>query len=76
MPQANNRLRTIFMEFASDKGVDDGIGKAEYIIKQFGGTINEGTIEISSCAINSLVDDAIEFLIQEWDYSIIIYDKN
>ena len=61
MPQGSERLRDKFM-------VDgDGIVHCENIINKAGGIIDSCIIRIN-CTEDQEVLDAIQFLIEEWDY--------
>lgn len=49
---------------------DDGIEKAETIIKNYGGIVNKGLITPVETQSNEFWE-ACEFLIDEWDYAFI-----
>ena len=59
------------MEFKIDDfSPSDGIGECESIIIQVGGCINKGLIEIKRSQINNFVSAAVNYLCDEWDYSV------
>jgi hypothetical protein len=64
MPSGPQELRDIFM--TED---DDGIGKAEKIIRDAGYKINRGVIMIPATIKSKEVNQAIDYLIEEWDYA-------
>jgi hypothetical protein len=61
MPQTNQVLRDKFMKDGSD-----GRHEAETIIRKAGGTVEKGFITYDGD--NDEAFDAIQFLIEEWDY--------
>lgn len=70
MPSSSDRLRAKFMINGSD-----GIEEAERIIKNAGGSISSEWIISVSTPMLSIKDlrDAVEFLLEEWDYGIEDY---
>lgn len=64
MPQGPQRLRDRFMI-----GRSDGIAEAEKIILDAGGFINKGMIDLP-LTLNDDVRDAVQYLVEEWDYGI------
>jgi hypothetical protein len=70
MPQAYESLREKFMAIS-----DDGIMKAETIIRASGGTVRNGVI-IPAQKVNLKshtrgdIMDAIDYLVEEWDYCV------
>lgn len=74
MPESSDRLREIFMCF--DEGrEDDGIAKAENILRKSGWTIDRGMMTKPSTITQMPYSEedqlnALEFLIGEWDYDL------
>lgn len=68
MPQASERLRKKFMD-----GKDDGIARCQGIIKGVGGNVHQGVITPPRIGFQegSLAADAVEYLCDEWDYSVV-----
>jgi hypothetical protein len=70
MPQAYGSLREKFMTVS-----DDGILKAETIIRTSGGVVKNGIIipaqeiNLKSCTRGDVMD-AIDYLVEEWDYCV------
>lgn len=70
MPQTYESLRCKFMEVSND-----GIQKAETIIQDSGGVVKNGVIvpaKIPSLVKHTRGDiiDAIDYLVEEWDYCV------
>lgn len=70
MPQTNEELRHKFFSYDTEGNImDNGIEKAEEIIIKGGGLVHEGWILIPKF-IDDMVSDAIQFLMEEWDYGV------
>lgn len=75
MPTTYETLRKKFFVY-DDKGnvTDDGIAKAEAILIASGYTVDKGYIDVVNFNhdqyTNGEIQDAIQFLIEEWDYSM------
>jgi hypothetical protein len=69
MPQTYDSLRRKFMHDGSD-----GIGEAETILRDAGYMILNGVVtmppkfDVSKHTVGE-IDDAVTFLVEEWDYS-------
>lgn len=63
MSQASKRLQDIFMA-----GNSDGILKASRVIVDASGSVDNGVIKTSSWRQPDTVIDAIDFLIEEWEF--------
>lgn len=72
MPSSTQRLREKFMK-KQDGSIDDGIDAAQKVIRDAGGEIKKNHyIDISNIKeFNGDVQDAIDFLIDEWDFGIL-----
>lgn len=80
MPSTSNELRNKFIINRLDGTLDDGIGKAEDIIKSFGGSIEgvgyivtpwDGQEDRMILPEEEPFWDAAQFLIEEWDYAFL-----
>lgn len=73
MPSSTERLREKFMRKNADGSIDDGIKAAQKVIDDAGGKIVKRCyIDISEIKVfNGDVQDAIDFLIDEWDFGIL-----
>lgn len=73
MPSSTQRLREKFMKKKQDGSIDDGIDAAQKVIRDAGGEIKKNHyIDISNIKeFNGDVQDAIDFLIDEWDFGIL-----
>lgn len=65
MPQSTDRLRQKFMVDGAD-----GIYTCERIIEAAGGSVLKGVIRYSG--EDREVEDAIQFLVDEWDYAQVV----
>lgn len=73
MPSGPQRLRDKFLIKREDGSFDDGIAVCEQIIRDAGGTVQQGWItEPPQYAQEDLPEelaDAIQYLVEEWDYA-------
>ena len=67
MPQTYSALRNLFLHDG-----DDGILKAEEILRAYGATIDHGVIYFGEADTSKVTHgqalDALTYLVEEWDY--------
>ncbi len=75
MPQATAKLREKFWDMnAQGIATSDGIYQCENILKKYGIRCEKCVIDLTEYEIdrelNDEINDAIEFLVDEWDYEV------